>query len=183
MLRIIGGEFRSRHLQSVPGTDVRPTPDRMRESLFSILAPTIETGTFLDAYAGTGAVGLEAVSRGAPHAVLVEKDPKALAVLRANVESLAVAARVTVVKGKAVSAIRDHPSAVLFVDPPYHFEDEYKLAMTAAALSGRHPLVIAQHDRRLVLPEQYSGLVRYRSLKQGDNVLSFYRLESSPAVL
>ncbi len=87
-MRVIGGEFRSRVLKSLPGLDVRPTPDRLREALFSILAPRIEGIVFADLYAGTGAVGIEALSRGAARAVFVEKNRAAIQVIRANLKSL-----------------------------------------------------------------------------------------------
>ena len=82
-MRVIAGEFRSRRLLSLPGLD-RPTPDRLRETLFNILAPTIEGAVFVDAYAGTGAVGIEAISRGARHAVFIEKDRDAVEVIKAT---------------------------------------------------------------------------------------------------
>ncbi len=94
-MRVIGGEFRSRRLKPAPGYEVRPTPDRLRETLFDILAPRIEGATFVDAYAGTGAVGIEAVSRGAK-AILIEKSRHALKILEENVASLGIEGRVKV---------------------------------------------------------------------------------------
>ena len=175
MLRIIGGEFRSRRLQSVPGDSTRPTPDRLRESLFSVLAPVIEGATFIDAYAGTGAVGLEAVSRGAAKAILIEKDPGALAVLKANVEALKAGSRVQIVKARAATVIADDPQAdILFLDPPYPLEKEYELCLNNAT----QELVIAQHATRFPLLDAYGALARYRTLRQGDNTLSFFRRPS-----
>lgn len=173
MLRIIGGEFRSRLLKSVPGDTTRPTPDRLRESLFSILTPDIEGATFVDAYAGTGAVGLEAVSRGAAKAILIEKDPAAAAICKANIEALKVADRARLVKAKAAAVIADHPADILFLDPPYPLEKEYELCLNAAAQN--HGLVIAQHATRFPLKDAYGALTRYRTLRQGDNTLSFFR--------
>ena len=89
-MRVIAGTFRSRPLKSVPGLAVRPTPDRLREALFNVLAPRIEGATFIDAYAGSGAVGIEAVSRGARHVILIERNPQALAVIRDNLQTLAI---------------------------------------------------------------------------------------------
>jgi 16S rRNA (guanine(966)-N(2))-methyltransferase RsmD len=172
VLRVIGGEFRSRKLKSVPGDHVRPTPDRMRESLFSILAPVIEDSVFIDAYAGTGAVGIEAVSRGARKAILIEKDPRALAVLRDNVDTLKLGARVQIVRGQAAKLVRDFPADILFLDPPYPQESEYEQCLLQAT---RHKLVIAQHATKFALRESYGELRRYRTLRQGDNTLSFFR--------
>lgn len=177
MLRIIGGEFRSRLLKSVPGDSTRPTPDRLRESLFSILTPDLEGATFVDAYAGTGAVGLEALSRGASKAILIEKDPGAAAICKANIEALKVADRVRLVKARAAAVIADYPVDILFLDPPYPLEKEYALCLNAAQ---QHGLVIAQHASRFALEETYGALTRYRTLRQGDNTLSFYQRATQP---
>jgi 16S rRNA (guanine966-N2)-methyltransferase len=178
-VRIIGGEFRSRRIQSVPGDHVRPTPDRLRESLFSVLAPVIEGAVFIDAYAGTGAVGLEAISRGASKAVLIEKDPKAFDVLRLNIDTLQVNKRALAIKGKAAQAVAQHPADILFLDPPYPLQAEYALCLEQAVC---HKLVIAQHASKHVLRDVYGNLERYRTLKQGDNTLSFFKpREAEPA--
>src|SRR6476619_2112426 len=100
-MRVIGGEFRSRVLKSVPGLDVRPTPDRLREALFNVLAPRIAGVVFADLYAGTGAVGIEALSRGAAKAVFIEQNRSALGVLRENLKTLALDARARVLQGRA----------------------------------------------------------------------------------
>ena len=89
-MRVIAGEFRSRVLKTLPGMDVRPTPDRLREALFSILAPRLKGAVFLDAYAGTGSVGIEALSRGASRAVFIEKNRAAMLVIRENLRSLGI---------------------------------------------------------------------------------------------
>src|SRR5262252_10849242 len=98
-MRVIGGEFRSRLLKSLPGLDVRPTPDRLREALFNVLAPRIEGTVFADVYAGTGAVGIEALSRGAKRAIFVEQNRDAIGVIRANLKSLGIEARADVRQG------------------------------------------------------------------------------------
>ncbi len=89
-MRVIGGEFRSRRLNSVPGLDTRPTPDRLRETLFNVLAPRIEGAVFVDAYAGTGAVGIEALSRGAARCVFLEISRRAAETIRENLFALQV---------------------------------------------------------------------------------------------
>ncbi len=172
-MRVIGGEFRSRRLKSVPGPATRPTPDRLRETLFDVLAPRIEGAVFLDAYAGTGAVGIEALSRGARRAIFVERGRAAAAVLRENLASLGLAARAAVIQAGAKAALAHHPADIVFLDPPYEMEREYAAAMEA--LAERPPaLVIMQHSVRFRPEERYGPLVRTRTLKQGDNALSFY---------
>jgi 16S rRNA (guanine966-N2)-methyltransferase len=172
-MRIIAGRYRSRKLKSVPGIAVRPTPDRLRETLFSILAPRIEGVTFLDAYAGSGAVGIEALSRGAKHVVLIERSGQALDVIRENLATLKTGGEVTVVRGSAAAVLRKYPADIAFIDPPYERVKEYAESLSILA-DMACPLAIAQHPSRLVLDEQYGGLEKKRVLKQGDNSLSFY---------
>ena len=156
----------------MPGDHVRPTPDRMRESLFSILLPVIEGAIFIDAYAGTGAVGLEAISRGAKRAILIENDLKAFDVLRQNIDTLNTGTRALAIKGKAAQHVQKHPADILFLDPPYPLESEYALCLEQAVC---HKLVVAQHASRFALLDSYGVLDRYRMLKQGDNTLSFFK--------
>jgi 16S rRNA (guanine(966)-N(2))-methyltransferase RsmD len=144
----------------------------MRESLFSVLMPVIEGAIFIDAYAGTGAVGLEAISRGAAKAILIEKDPKAFDVLRKNIDSLKTGLRALAIKGKAAQLVSQYPADILFLDPPYPLEAEYALCLDQATC---HKLVIAQHASKFALQDAYGELERYRILKQGDNSLSFFK--------
>jgi 16S rRNA (guanine966-N2)-methyltransferase len=171
-MRVIGGEFRSRVLKSLPGLAVRPTPDRLRETLFNVLAPRIEGSVFLDAFAGTGAVGIEALSRGAAHAIFIERDPQALDILRQNLNSLKIDPQATVLRGSALRFLKDYEADIIFIDPPYHQSADYESALLLA--SGRCRLAIAQHDAKFQLADCYGVLQRTRTLHQGSNVLSFY---------
>jgi 16S rRNA (guanine(966)-N(2))-methyltransferase RsmD len=172
-MRVIAGEFRSRRLKSIPGDATRPTPDRLRETLFNILAPRIEGAIFLDAYAGTGAVGIEALSRGARHAFFLEKNRAALEAIRENLASLKLLARATVVAGPVLLTIPRHTADIVFLDPPYDLEREYAAALEL--LSEAPPqLTVVQHSIRLDLPDEKGPLRRTRVVKQGDNALSFY---------
>ena len=172
-MRVIAGEFRSRPLKTLPGLDVRPTPDRLRESLFNILAPSIEGSRFIDAYAGTGSVGIEALSRGAAHVTFLERNKAAAQVIRENLASLKVTTAADVVIGKVLQHLQHRRADIVFMDPPYPLEREYTDALE---LLGADPprLVIAQHASRFGLAETFGGLQRTRVLKQGDNSLSFY---------
>lgn len=172
-MRVIAGRFRSRRLKSVPGLSVRPTPDRLREALFNVLAPRLPGTTFLDAYAGSGAVGIEALSRGAKHAILIERSAKALAVLRENVSTLGLKDEATVVRGSAAVLLHNYPCDIAFLDPPYEQADEYADSLNALS-STQVRLVIAQHPSRMLLAENYGRLNKARLLRQGDNSLSFY---------
>jgi 16S rRNA (guanine(966)-N(2))-methyltransferase RsmD len=177
-MRVIAGELRSRRIQGVPGLATRPTPDRLRETLFDILAPRIQGVTFLDAYAGTGAVGIEALSRGARHAWFLERNRAAIVVLRENLTELGLDARATVVTGPALLALPRHPADIVFLDPPYDQEREYVSALTVLAETPP-PLVVIQHSVRYSLGEAFGPLRRYRTVKQSDNVLSFFEVDKA----
>ncbi len=176
-MRIIAGEFRSRRLKTVPGRLVRPTSDRLRETLFNILGPAVAGAVFVDVYAGTGAVGLEALSRGAVQAVFLEDSAAAMRVLRDNVTSLGVQDRARILEGAAVPTLRrlareGLQPAIVFLDPPYQEAREYLKAMEAAA-SFPGALIVVEHARRD--RPKCEGLECSRVLEQGDSALSFYR--------
>jgi len=190
-MRIIAGTYRSRRLEAPPGLSTRPTSDRLRETLFNVLAPRIHGATFLDLYAGSGAVGLEALSRGAAKVTFVERAPEALKVLRRNLDQLGLATGFEVYAGGAAeflrSALKPAPRSrryeVLFLDPPYHMAQEY--AAVLGLLGGVNgvlapgALVVAEHRRKLVLEERYGRLTRTRLLEQGDAALSFFEIASA----
>jgi 16S rRNA (guanine(966)-N(2))-methyltransferase RsmD len=173
-VRVIGGEFRSRKLQSMPGMDVRPTPDKIRESLFNILRPEIEGAVFVDAYAGTGAVGIEALSRGARHVIFIEKDRGAVSLIKSNLAALGVEGRARVIHGPAAIYLAGLDADIVFIDPPYPKEREYQAALEA--LERKPPkLTIVQHATRFALADEYGPLHRARIVRYGDNALSFFR--------
>jgi 16S rRNA (guanine(966)-N(2))-methyltransferase RsmD len=172
-MRVIAGEYRSRKLKTVAGTLVRPTPDRLREALFSVLTPRLAGKVFVDAYAGSGAVGIEALSRGASRVVLIEKNADALAVIKENLATLGVKEGVVVARGPAVRLLPQYPCDIAFVDPPYGLRKEYDEAIGALAEMAC-PLVIAQHESKYELADRYGALERVRTLRQGDNTLTFY---------
>ena len=176
-MRVIAGEFRSRRLKTLPGLATRPTPDRLRETLFNILAPWIADSVFLDAYAGTGAVGIEALSRGARRCIFVEKNRAAVEVIRENLASLGIENRAEVYTGKTLAVLERLTADIVFLDPPYEMEKEYEAALNGfGALANK--LAVVQHSSRAALQPEYGHLQRYRVLKQGDNSLSFYRSAS-----
>ena len=176
-MRVIAGEFRSRRLKSIPGDATRPTSDCLRETLFDILGPLIEGATFLDAYAGTGAVGIEALSRGAAHVYFLERHRAAIETIRENLASLKLAGRATVITGMVTLTLPHYHAEIVFLDPPYDAEREYAAVLGLLA-EDPPPLTIVQHSIRLALPEDQGALRRTRKVKQCDNALSFYRLRS-----
>jgi 16S rRNA (guanine966-N2)-methyltransferase len=172
-MRVIAGEFRSRKLKSLPGAATRPTPDRLRETLFDILQPRIAGARMVDAYAGTGAVGIEALSRGAAHVWFLERNRAAIETIRENLQSLGLESRSTVAAGPVLLTLPRFPAEIVFLDPPYDQEREYTAALDL--LGQSHPVLsVVQHSIRLTLPEEAGPLRRVRTVRQGDNVLSFY---------
>jgi 16S rRNA (guanine966-N2)-methyltransferase len=187
-MRIIAGTYRSRTLEAPAGLATRPTSDRLRETLFNVLAPRIQGAAFLDLYAGSGAVGIEALSRGAEHVIFAERAPAALKVLRANLDRLKLKEGLRIQSGSVASFLRKSsvesasPGMVfdiVFLDPPYDAADEYAVTLgllggTAAVLLSAGAVVIAEHRRKQRLELHYGQLERTRLLEQGDAALSFY---------
>ncbi|HEV2135333.1 MAG TPA: 16S rRNA (guanine(966)-N(2))-methyltransferase RsmD [Terracidiphilus sp.] len=184
-MRIIGGRFGSRRLTAPAGESTRPTSDRLRETLFNVLAPRIEGAAFLDLYAGSGAVGIEALSRGAASVTFVERAPAALKVLRANLTRLGLTEGFRIQPGQVGAFLRRtldaEPSGfdLIFLDPPYDAAEEYTATLgllggEAVGLVAAGGRVIAEHRRKVRLEEGYGGLSRVRLLEQGDAALSFY---------
>lgn len=172
-MRVIAGEFRSRLLKSPPEEVTRPTPDRLKESLFSILMPEIEGCVFADAYAGSGAVGIEALSRGAARAIFIEKSRTAAEVLRANLAALKVESRAEVFVARTAQVLPRLASDIVFLDPPYAMEDEYASSMQLIR-SAR--LIIVQHEARFDPGAEHQNWRSFRTVRQGSNALTFYRL-------
>jgi 16S rRNA (guanine(966)-N(2))-methyltransferase RsmD len=182
-MRVIAGTLRSRTLQAPAGLATRPTSDRLRETLFNVLAPRIEGARFLDLYAGSGAVGIEALSRGAGQVVFVEKAQPAIKVLRANLDRLGLISGFRIISGSAGGYLRnrggDARFDLVFLDPPYDAVAEYAdvlglLGEDAAGVLIEGALVIAEHRRKERLEDEYGNLRRARLLQQGDAALSFY---------
>jgi len=175
-VRVIAGEFRSRRLKTLPGQSLRPTPDRLREALFNVLAPRIEGVTFLDAYAGSGAVGIEALSRGAAHAIFIEKSFAATKIIRENLAALGIEDRATIAHSATVPTLPRYDADIYFLDPPYTAPDEYRSSLDLLGARTLRPsaLALAQHDKRLELAPAYGTLHRTRVLVQGDNAISFF---------
>jgi 16S rRNA (guanine966-N2)-methyltransferase len=184
-MRVIAGKYRSRSLQSLPGNETRPTYDRLKETLFNILqsAGVIEGARFLDLFAGTGSVGIEALSRGAQRAVFVEAHKKAVGVIRANIASLGIDAETSVLHEEAASALpmlmnSGEEFDLVFLDPPYALAGEYERSLRllgSGSLLAPGARVIAEHDKRFEPGEEHGPLKRYRKLESGDSALSFYK--------
>jgi 16S rRNA (guanine966-N2)-methyltransferase len=187
-MRVIAGQYRSRRLRSLPGMDLRPTADRLRETLFDVLtagSPAALEGTiWFDLYAGTGAVGIEALSRGAGMVYFVDASAKVAELTRENLTSLQIEDRFQVLKLDVPRALRrlegeGVAADFIFLDPPYRMQAAYREVLEFLAhsrLVGPNTAVIAEHERKYDPGAQFADLRRYRKLEQGESALSFYRL-------
>jgi 16S rRNA (guanine(966)-N(2))-methyltransferase RsmD len=173
---------------------VRPTSDRLRETLFNVIAPRIAGVRFLDLCAGSGAVGIEAISRGATHATFVDSSPAMCALIKANLELCRIErSESDVIHSEALDYLRrfvskqpdsGKPWDIAFFDPPY--ANDYSpildiFGARSSSLLTPKGLLIVEHHHKTNLPVETGSLVRYRVLKQGDSALSFYGLESERA--
>jgi|SRR5438067_6164936 len=184
-MRVIAGKYRGRKLRSPPSIQTRPTSDRLRETLFNILAPRIEGSRFLDLCAGSGAVGIEALSRGAARVIFVDRSRKMSALVATNVESLEVTnTTIEIVATEALEFLRRYikdqaePFDIIFFDPPYAEDYEGVLGFIgehAAEILQADGIVIVEHHKQKLVSDE-PPLKRYRELKQGDSVLSFYQV-------
>lgn len=193
-MRVIAGKYRSRPLRSLRGMDIRPTSDRLREALFDVLTagnPAALEGTvWLDIFAGTGAVGIEALSRGAKQVYFVESSEPAAQLIRSNLESLGVTSVHKIFQEEWRRACwrmeREHITAdVVYLDPPYHMKDAYAETLRVLENSSviwAMSLVIAEHEKRFDPGDEFGSLRRFRKLVQGGAALSFYRMTSGEVV-
>jgi 16S rRNA (guanine(966)-N(2))-methyltransferase RsmD len=183
-MRIIAGTFRSRRLKSSKKLDLRPTSDMLRETLFNVLGAEVQGSRFLDLFAGTGAVGIEAVSRGAAFVAWVEHHKPAARLIGENLALLRITAGIRVITADALAAIarleaeRSAPFDFIFLDPPYGNLEDYRSTLSAlekSSLLDEAAVVIAEHRKSFRPPEASGGLKLFRTLEQGDAALSFYR--------
>jgi 16S rRNA (guanine(966)-N(2))-methyltransferase RsmD len=194
-MRVVAGKYRSRVLKSLRGSHsnaLRPTSDSLRETLFNILGPTVEGSIFVDVYAGTGAVGIEALSRGAREVIFIEEHLPAVTLIRKNLQSLEIETGVVrlglprveilamdAVRGLEMLASRRVHAHFFFLDPPYAEKEEYERTLDfldSSPMLTPGGWVIVEHDKRRALPESLAELERARVVEQGDAALSFYRL-------
>lgn len=180
-MRVIAGSAKGRRIEAPKGRDIRPTSDRVREALFSILGPRIADARFLDLFAGTGANGIEALSRGAASCVFADNAPEALALIRRNLSHTGFAAQAECIKLELPRdlpqfAARTSPFDLVFADPPYTFSTYEALtqALDDKRLAAPEALLIIEHERRATLPESTGRWTRYRKADYGDTALSFY---------
>jgi len=188
-MRVIAGKYRSRKLTAPEGVATRPTTDRLRETLFNVVAASAAGSIWLDLFAGSGAIGIEALSRGAARVYFVEQSSRAVRVIRKNLESLGISEGgkdepAEVIERECIAALRLLQSRGVtcdfcFLDPPYRKMGDYEQVLSflsASSLLTPASRVIAEHDKHFDPGDTFGRLHRYRTLRQGDAVLSFYRV-------
>lgn len=184
-MRVIAGKYRSRRLAAPPGMATRPTSDRLRETLFNVVAPRVPESVWLDLFAGSGAIGIEALSRGARAVTFVESASAAAQTIRKNLQNLEIEEGFEVVEREAATALRMLDAQAVsfdfcFLDPPYRKMGDYEQILgflSQSRLLTPETLVIAEHDKHFDPGDEFGALRRQRVLRQGDAVLSFYRRE------
>lgn len=181
-MRVISGEYRGQRLIAVPGKNTRPTTDKVKESLFSMIGPYFTGGVCLDLYAGTGALGIEALSRGMEKGIFIDIDRKAIDTINTNIDALKLNTKVEIYKNDAQKAIqalakRTITFDLVFIDPPYAKEKNetiiYKLV--DAGLLNHDAIIVVEHDRTHVLALTSQKLLKWKENVFGDTALTIYK--------
>ncbi|MDF2839998.1 MAG: methyltransferase [Clostridia bacterium] len=182
-MRIISGEFRGRKLEKLEGMDIRPTTDRVKESLFNILGSRLFDCTFLDLFAGTGGIGIEAYSRGAAKVVFIDESAKSIKVLKGNLEMLNLLDKVEVYNTDYINAINklaldNRKFDIIFIDPPYlkGFAQNALVHIEQNKLLNEDAMIVIEHDLQDKMPENVGRFNMTRQKKYGNTMLSFYGL-------
>jgi 16S rRNA (guanine966-N2)-methyltransferase len=186
-MRVIAGTYRSRPLKGPGKLRLRPTSDRLRETLFNILGQAVEESLFVDLYAGTGAIGIEALSRGAREAVFIETHPATARLVRENLNLLGIRTGAEVIEGDVIRgleklAARHRIADFVFLDPPYQKAEEHLRVLEfldESHVVAPYGVVIVEHHSKTELPERFDRLELTRLVEQGDTNLSFYRLAAA----
>jgi 16S rRNA (guanine(966)-N(2))-methyltransferase RsmD len=180
-MRVIAGIYRGRVLKSPPDNKTRPTSDRLRETLFDILGPRIDEETrFLDLCAGTGAIGIEALSRGAAFVTFVDRSKRSCALIEENLDKLDISEAATDIQALAAENFtgrtHEQPWDIAYFDPPY--ESDYSIVLhdfgDKRDLLRDGGILIVEHHTKKQMPDAVGQLRRWRVLKQGETSLSFY---------
>lgn len=176
-MRIIAGEFKGRQLKAPAWAGLRPTSDRLRETLFNILGSTVRGARLIDGYAGTGAIGIEGLSRGAAQVTFIERDPRAVRLIQENLARIGLTERYAIIRAGFADAARrlEGPFDIVLLDPPYSAEAVRDALGAAGAIARDRTLVVVEHAHRYAPPAAHAGLVRTRTVRSGDSALTFYR--------
>ncbi|WP_150268259.1 16S rRNA (guanine(966)-N(2))-methyltransferase RsmD [Paenibacillus tepidiphilus] len=185
-MRVVSGSAKGRPLKSVPGTGTRPTTDKVKEAVFSMIGPYFDGGTVLDLFAGTGGLGIEALSRGMESAVFVDMEPKSIDTVRANLKTVKLEAQAEVYRndaGRALSAMEKRGKVfdLVFLDPPYRLKHGADLMQTMLqkGLLSPEALIVLEHESGYAYPEDIPGFRQTKHAVYGETTISIYRVESA----
>ncbi len=191
-MKIIGGELQGRHIDMPRGVDIRPTPDRVREAIFNIVRERVPGASVLDLFAGSGALGIEAVSRGAASLFAVDKNKKCVSTIRKNIKSLSIdtGRRIDIHQQDALKAIKKLSDSkirfdLVFLDPPYYSDWVKKclISLSNYDILNHSSLVICEHFKKDAVPEEAGAFRRSQERRYGDTVVSIYEKSSVPGVV
>jgi 16S rRNA (guanine(966)-N(2))-methyltransferase RsmD len=184
-LRVIAGKLKGRRLLAPSGRDVRPTSDRLRETLFNVLAARVDGARVLDGYAGTGALGIEALSRGAASVTFIERDAAAVRLIRDNLTRCGIEKGCVIIRANLTGAGRrldEGAFDLILLDPPYQGIDPTHVIGASAPWLAPGGWLVLEHSRRTKTPAQAGGLTRVRELVAGDSALAFYERDADAPV-
>ncbi|MCM2997314.1 16S rRNA (guanine(966)-N(2))-methyltransferase RsmD [Paenibacillus cellulositrophicus] len=187
-MRVVSGSAKGRPLKSVPGMGTRPTTDKVKEAIFSMIGPYFDGGTVLDLFAGTGGLAIEALSRGMERAVLVDMDPKSIETIRANLKATKMEGQAEVYRNDAVRALKalEKRGLVLdavFLDPPYRMKngDELMLLMQDKLMLRQGAVIVLEHESGYEYPAEFGSFTCIRHAVYGETAVSIYRYEEHTA--
>jgi 16S rRNA (guanine966-N2)-methyltransferase len=186
-MRVISGRFKGRRLASPTWAGLRPTSDKLKGQLFEILGAAVPGACVMDGYAGTGALGIEALSRGARHVVFVDADSRAMALVADNLRACGVEQGYAMMRGEVAGIVSRLPATlrfdVILLDPPYDDPAASTLVAAVVPALSDDGLVVLEHARRAGAPEDVAGLVLARRVRSGDSALAFYRRDPGPRAI
>ncbi|MEG0258507.1 MAG: 16S rRNA (guanine(966)-N(2))-methyltransferase RsmD [Lysinibacillus sp.] len=181
-MRVVAGERKGMPLKAITGTTTRPTTDKVKESIFNIIGPFFDGGMVLDLFAGSGGLGIEALSRGAENAIFIEKDAKAFQILQENITKCRYDDDVELFRidaKRAVKALlkRDVTFKLVFLDPPYHQKEYYDLAQVLVDNEKiqKDGIILCEHAKGVVLPHHFGAFTLQRQETYGETIISVYR--------
>lgn len=185
-VRVVSGSAKGRPLKSVPGTSTRPTTDKVKESIFSMIGPYFEGGALLDLFAGTGGLGIEALSRGMDRAVFIDVEPKSISTIKDNLKAARLEDSAEVYRndaGRALKALekRGYKFDLVFLDPPYRFKngDELMLDMAERGLLQDSAVMVLEYESSYNYPEKFGDFCCFRTAKYGETAISIYRYDTA----
>jgi 16S rRNA (guanine966-N2)-methyltransferase len=183
-MRVIAGLHKGRRLTAPTWDGLRPTGDRLKETLFNVLGDRLRGAHVIDGFAGSGAIGIEALSRGAAEVTFIDQDRRATELVARNLAHCGISSGYVIIRGSFAAALRQlapgRRADLILLDPPYAMDDLNDILRAAADRLAPGGLVVLEHARRRVVPEQEAGLIRYRTLTAGSSALALYQPAGDP---